>query len=166
MFRSFIVILLIFFFCAPVSAHRLRWTETAQRFVDKYKIEIVYYPEELLPNAIRFNDCLECISFEKTHNIEVYKEHLYQVQYWIDYDKKYTYTKNYVGYDVFRNHIANYHKDKNYIMTQVYVNPTFYRKQINLVNDAKIRNDTINIARRNLNEHIVHIRDKINEYLN
>ena len=165
MFRCFIVAILVIISCSPVSAHRLRWTDTAQKFVDTYKEEIVFYPEELLPNAIRFDNCLECLSFEKTHNIEAYKKHYNQVQYWIDYDKKYTYTRNYVGYDVFRSHIAKYHKDKNYIMTQVYVNPTFYRTQVTLTSDAKNRRETLRTARYNLNEHINYIRNKINEYL-
>ncbi len=165
MFRWLIVSVLVFLFCSPVSAHRLRWTETAQEFIDRHKVEIVFYPEELISNIVSFDNCLECLSFEKTHNIEAYKNHLDQVQYWIDYDKRYTYTRYYVGYEEFRSHIAKYHKDKNYIMTQVYVNPTEYRTQSILITDAQNRKDVLRVGRYNLNEHIKHIRNRIKEYL-
>ncbi len=165
MLRGFILFILMAFLCTPVSAAKIEWSQTAQDFLDKYKVEVVFFSDDLIANAIEHSNCIECRSFDKTHNIDAYKEHLYNMRQWIEFDDRYTYTKNYVGYDVFRIHIANYKKDEKYIMTQVYVNPTFYRTQTDLINDANSRKQRLDVARSHLAEHVLHIQNEFAKYL-
>lgn len=166
MLRVIFFTLLLCLFSVSAGASGIKFSDTAKDFINKYRVEVVFYPEEIAGQAVPYSECVECKTFLKTNDIEKYKEHLKQIQKMKDLDTRYTYTKNYVGYDVYRRHLDKYMYDEKFIGSVVYVSPTVYRTQKFLVYDAANKKKRLSEIRHLLTKHIQYVQGKINEFIN
>lgn len=166
MLRLILIVLLICLFNVSAGASGIKFSDTARDFINKYCVEVVFYPEDISEQAVPYSECVECKIFQKTNDIEKYKEHLKKIQKLIDLDTRYTYTKNYVGYDVYRHHLGKYKSDEKYIGSAVYVSPTIYRTQEVLVYDAANKKRILSEKRQLLAKHSQYVQEKIDEFIN